>query len=88
MDKNSNKEEIRIEYPCEWSYKIIGKNLEKMIAIIEETVANMDYDLTPSNISKKGKYYSLNLKVTVDSEIVRNMIYKKLIDSEEINYVI
>ena len=88
MESDNNKEELKIEYPCEWSYKIIGNNLEKMIKIIEDTVEKMEYDLTPSNISKKGNYYSLNLKVQVNSETERDIIFKKLSDAEEIIYVL
>ncbi len=65
-------------YPCEWNYKVIGDNIELMVSSIEETVKGYKYDLTPSNISLRGNYFSLNLKVEVTSEIDRNLIYEKL----------
>lgn len=77
-----------IEYPCEWAYKIIGTNIEKILEAIENAVGDMKYDVTPSNISKKGKYFSLNLLVTVPNETMRDIVYQKLNDSDSIKIVI
>jgi putative lipoic acid-binding regulatory protein len=77
-----------IEYPCEWAYKIIGTNIEKILEAIENAVSGMKYDVTPSNISKKGKYFSLNLLVTVPNETMRDIVYKKLSDNDFIKIVL
>jgi len=77
-----------IEYPCEWAYKIIGTNIEKILEAIENAVSDMKHEVTPSNISKKGKYFSLNLLVTVPNETVRDIVYKKLNSSDSIKIVI
>ena len=77
-----------IEYPCEWAYKIIGTNIEKILEAIEIAVSDMKYNITPSNISKKGKYFSLNLLVTVPNETIRDIIYQKLNSSDPIKIVI
>ena len=76
LDENSPRPQI--EYPCEWAYKIIGTDVNLILTAIEEAVFGINYDVTPSNISKKGKYFSLNLKLEVPNEIVRNLIYEKL----------
>lgn len=78
MILDSNSERPIINYPCEWTYKIIGNNIDKMILTVNDALTNIEHELTPSNISKKGKYYSLNIKLIVDSEVMRDMIYKKL----------
>ncbi len=77
-----------IVYPCEWNYKVIGENIELMISSIEETVNGYKYDLTPSNISLRGNYFSLNLKVEVTNEIVRNLIYEKLQKAPSVKMII
>jgi uncharacterized protein len=84
FDPNKRPE---IEYPCEWSYKIIGNNIEKMLEAIENAASGLTYDVTPSNISNKGNYYSLNLTLTVPNEVVRDLIYEKLNGSESIKIV-
>lgn len=76
LDENSKRPEI--EYPCNWDYKIIGTDVSEMVKVIEETVGDLTYEITPSNISKKGNYFSLNLTVFVPSEIVRDIIFQKL----------
>ena len=84
LDSNNRPE---ITYPCEWSYKIIGNNIDKILKAIENAVSGLKYDVTPSNISKNGNYYSLNLTLTVPNEVVRDLIYQKLDSSESIKIV-
>jgi putative lipoic acid-binding regulatory protein len=76
-----------INYPCEWSYKVIGNNIDRMLEAIESAVSGLNYDVTPSNISKNGNYYSLNLSLIVPNEVVRDLIYQKLDSSESIKIV-
>jgi putative lipoic acid-binding regulatory protein len=85
---NPNGERPKIEYPTKWDYKVIGENIKSLIHAIEEIVDGYDYDLTPSNISKGGKYYSLNLQVLVDSEIIRDLIFQKLDENPSVKMVI
>ena len=84
LDSNQKPE---ITYPCEWSYKIIGNNIDKILEAIENAVSGLKYDVTSSNISKNGNYYSLNLTLTVPNEVVRDLIYQKLDSSDSIKIV-
>ena len=88
MNSELNEKRPEIIYPCSWDYKIIGTNIDKMLEVIEEAAGEHPHDVTPSNISLKGKYFSLNLKVTVPNEIIRDIIYQKLGDSPFIKVVI
>lgn len=76
LDENSPKPQI--EYPCSWAYKIIGTDVNLILTAIEESVLGIKYDVSPSSVSKKGNYFSLNLNLEVPSEVVRNLIYEKL----------
>jgi len=67
-----------MEYPCRWTYKIIGSDSRETKEAIEKIVEGQDYTITPSNISKTGRYHSLNLEVLVDDEGHRTGIYDKL----------
>ena len=84
LDSNNRPE---MTYPCEWSYKIIGNNIDKILEAIENAVSGLKYDVTPSNISKNGNYYSLNLKLIVPNEVVRDLIYQKLDSSDSVKIV-
>ena len=77
-----------VEYPCEWAYKIIGTNVEKILEAIEDAVGDMKHDITPSSISLKGKYFSINLMVAVPNETMRDIVYQKLNNSDFIKIVI
>jgi len=85
IDPNSNRPEI--QYPTNWQYKVIGTNLDGMIAAVEEAAGNLEHEITPSNVSESSKYYSVNLSVVVTSEAVRDIIYKKLSSNEHIKMI-
>jgi putative lipoic acid-binding regulatory protein len=84
---NPENKKPQIDYPCKWPYKIIGDSVEEMISAVEEVVADLKYDLTPSNISRKGNYFSLNIAVNVPSETVRDLIFQNLTKHPAIKYV-
>lgn len=88
MILGSDNKKPRINYPCDWQYKIIGTNTDEMIKAIELAVEGLDYKITSSNISSKGNYFSLNLKVFVESEGIRDIIFTKLKDNDFIKMVL
>ncbi|HEX2983295.1 MAG TPA: DUF493 domain-containing protein, partial [Ignavibacteriales bacterium] len=65
-----------IYYPCDWEYKIIGENVESMLEAVKDVTSGLDYDVKPSNVSKNGKYFSLNVKLKVLSEDERDEIFR------------
>ncbi|MCF8241324.1 MAG: DUF493 domain-containing protein [Melioribacteraceae bacterium] len=87
LDKSSKKRP-EIEYPCEWKFKLIGDNVNGIVQAAEDAAKDHEFDLTASNISRKGNYFSLNLVVIVQSETDRNLIYEKLNEHVNIKLVI
>jgi putative lipoic acid-binding regulatory protein len=79
-----NEKKPKIEYPCEWSYRVIGDDIKKMVEAVENAVEGMKYDLQASNISKKGNYFSINLKVVVENEVVRDIVFEKIKNHENV----
>ncbi len=67
-----------IEYPCQWSYRIIGRDEDLMRCAVAECMKEVKYQLKTSNSSRSGKYVSLNLETVVLNEDVRNRIYVDL----------
>jgi putative lipoic acid-binding regulatory protein len=78
MILDSNNQRPKIDYPCEWNYKVIGTNIEGMIKAIEIAVAGIEHEISSSNVSSKGNYFSINLKVFVTSEVIRDIIFAKI----------
>lgn len=69
-----------ISYPCQWEYRIIGKNQ----ADIEQLVAQVmprGYQINKGNTSSKGNFISICVKILVNDEVERNEIFNKLNNS-------
>ena len=88
MMNDSEKRKPVIEYPTKWDYKIIGTDVDKLLKAVEEATPGLKYEITPSNISKSAKYYSLNVNVFVPSEVVRDLVFQKLSEHTDIKMVI
>ncbi len=67
-----------VEYPCEWSFRLIGSDAQVIRKAVEEYMHESTYKLLPSNTSSSGKYVSLNLETVVSDENARNQIYEDL----------
>ena len=68
----------KIDYPCEWEYRLIGPDEENIRRAVVEILKTKQYTLSFSNISKSGKYISFSLKTIVATEKERNNIYISL----------
>ena len=90
IEKTLNKSGRKpvMEYPCRWIYKIIGSDDRAIRRAVKEIVEGYDYTITPSNVSKTGKYHSLNLEVLVNDERHRTGIYDKLRNNPAVNMVL
>jgi putative lipoic acid-binding regulatory protein len=85
---NFNQNRPEIEYPCEWKYKIISQTADDAVEAAEDAAKGFKYEITSSNISKKGKYVSINLAVEVETEAERNLIFGKLEADDKVIMVI
>jgi putative lipoic acid-binding regulatory protein len=88
MILDSNSKKPIINYPCDWQYKVIGTDLDEMIKAIEIVADGMEYKISSSNVSSKGNYFSINLKVFVTSEVIRDIIFEKLKANEFVKMVL
>ena len=86
MDLQNKKPEIN--YPTKWEYKIIGADIDEMISAVETIVKDFEYEIVPSNISKKANYFSMNVIVLVPTEEFRDKIFKELTEHQAIKFVI
>ena len=77
-----------IKYPCEWNYKVIGSDIDKVLLAIQDAASSLNYKVSTSNISKNGKYVSLNFSLEVPNEVVRNLIFEKLGKNPDIKFVL
>ena len=77
-----------IEYPCEWGFKIIGTNKERLSISITEVMGEREYKTRAGNSSSKGKFHSMNAYCQVVSEKDRDSIFKAFQEHIDIKMVI
>jgi len=71
-------ERPKINYPCEWSYQIIGTDEKELKEAAVKILGNNRYKICLSNKSRGGKYVSLCITMIVASEEHRNRVYISL----------
>lgn len=71
-------EQPEIEYPCIWTYTVIGEDCSLLKDCIISACAPLAVEITHSRASSKGKYHSLHAEIEVPSEEIRLRIYQKL----------
>ncbi len=86
IDKREN-EKPRIDYPCEWAYKVIGSGKESVHNAIASIIQDSEYQINDSNTSKTGKYLSFNVTTMVADEAYRNKIYQAFKEHDDIKFV-
>jgi len=77
----------KIDYPCQWGFKIIGRDKSKLELSIKEILLTKEHICKDGNISKNGKFYSMNAYCQVDSEDERNRIFKDFETHKDIKMV-
>ena len=75
---NEVDQKLELEYPCEWRYKVIGKDIDTITEAIKEVIMQREHKLDFSNASCTGKYCSMNLDLLVHNEDERQFIYETL----------
>ncbi|MCF7871273.1 MAG: DUF493 domain-containing protein [Candidatus Omnitrophica bacterium] len=77
-----------INYPCDWGYKIIGKDERLLRKIAADVINDRDYSIILSRKSKAGNYVSLDIKTKVLDEADRNKIFSDLSSSSAVKIVL
>ena len=65
---NGKEEQLELEYPCNWEYKVMCLAEVEIDALIVEVIKNRDFTLSKGNISKTGKYQSYNVSLLVHND--------------------
>ncbi len=77
-----------IDYPCRWSYKVVGESEDRLRVAVGGVVGKTDHTLELSNTSRTGKYVSLALDVLVRDEEQRRGIGQALHEHEDVRLVL
>ncbi len=74
----SCKEKPDIEYPCPWTYKVIGMSADALKKAIATVMGEREVMITPSHTSSGGKYCSMNVEVVLEDDETRLRYYQNL----------
>jgi putative lipoic acid-binding regulatory protein len=74
----NNEQQLQLKYPCAWIYKIIGIDQNDMKSAVLEIIQDRACSIIHSRSSETDKYHCLNVKITVESESHRKIIYEAL----------
>lgn len=85
---NDSQQKLELEYPCSWSYKLIGHEKQAIQKAIHDVILEREHNLNHSNNSKTGKYVSMNLDLVIQNEDERNFIYEALKAHQNIKMVL
>jgi putative lipoic acid-binding regulatory protein len=75
---DEKKQNLQLEYPCPWVYKIIGQDKDEMQSAVAEIIRECKYKISDSRSSETAKYHCLNVELTVESESQRTAFYEAL----------
>jgi len=81
-------ERPEIDYPCAWSYRVIGEDCSQVEEAIIAACSPLRVKISYSHSSSSGKYHSLNAELEVPTEEVRLQIYENLKSSPAIKVIL
>jgi len=90
LEKGNNimREEEKLQYPCNWQYKAIGRQQDLLHEAIRGVFQGVACEITYSHSSKTGKYHSYTIEMMVADELERNRYFQELKKSSHIIMVI
>jgi putative lipoic acid-binding regulatory protein len=77
-----------INYPCQWGYKIIGRDTEALKACISGVMGDKEHLVAPGNVSKTGKFHTFNISCEVEDEEERNRLFQAFGEHDAVKMVI
>jgi len=83
-----NQHKLELDYPCNWSYKLVIKHDQNIKKIIKEVLEQREHGVKASKTSSKGKFKSYTLDLIVEDEEDRKNLYQILGDHEHIKMIV
>ena len=83
-----SKEKLELDYPCNWSYKLVVLESININVTVKEVVSKREHKIIESKSSSKGKFKSYNLELLVHNEDDRKTLYEVLGKHDDIKMVL
>ena len=83
-----DNEEVKIEYPCEWSYKVIVLSDANIECVTSDVLGERGCNTRASHHSKGGKYESYNISLLVHNDDDRHEVFQGFKKHEKVKMVL
>ena len=81
-------EELKLEFPCDFPIKVVGKGCDEFEVLICEIAQRHDPEFSVAELKRNqscsGKYHSVTLGITATSKAQIDAIYRDLKDCEHV----
>jgi uncharacterized protein len=77
-----------IEYPCSWTYAVIGIDEEELRLVIGSTLRGRRHKVTFSRLSRGKKYTAMHIELRVESEEDRDALFQAFQSHPKVKYVL
>lgn len=81
-------EQLDLDYPCEWRYRVIGMDAERVRLAILAVAGDREHSIHAGNTSSGGRYVSLELVMIVDDEAHRHAVFARLAEHADVRFVL
>jgi len=81
-------QELILEYPCEWEYKLFIHSEHDASSIVKEIVDERMHALNKSQASAKGNYVSYSVKLLVHNNEERTALFHAFKTHQHIKFVL
>ncbi len=85
---NDSDKKVEIAYPCEWKYRVIGEERERIEEAVRSVMGERPHTLTFSKTSGKGNYHSYELSTLVHNEEDRTELFRQLKEHDHLKMVL
>ena len=85
---NGKEEELVLEYPCNWGYRVMCLAHIEIGEIVTHVLKDRDFDHELGNKSKTGKYQSYNITILVHSDDDRRGLFELFKGHEHVAMVL
>ena len=83
-----SKEKLELDYPCNWTYKLVVKEQINIKTTVKEVVFKREHSIVESKTSNKGKFKSYTLELLVHNEDDRKTLFEILGKHDDIKMVL
>lgn len=86
--RDLSNETLKLDYPCNWIYKLVVLEKINIKATIKEVIFERTHSVKESKVSAKGKFKSYTIELIVHNEDDRKGLYELFGNHDAIKMIV